>query len=85
MSELIKTIEAAYRILDEDPNLAIYMVRDFPELEKWDLRDLAWAMYKNTVARSEVKWLLDTILNQIEMEKENLAEWHSEHYDCGDN
>ena len=69
LNELEKAMEQAYKLVDKDPNLAIYVMRDFQELKDWKLDDLAWSMYQNTTTRNEVRWFLDQIKEEIEKQK----------------
>jgi len=65
MQSLQDAIILARKYVEEDPNLAMFIVRDFPELKKWQLDDLAWALYQNTIARSEAAWFLDKLESHL--------------------
>ena len=54
-------IKLARKHVDKDPHLAVFIVRDYEELEQFDLHDLAWSMYRNYCTVKEAIWLLDEI------------------------
>lgn len=54
-------IETARRVVDNDPNLAVFVVRDYEELDRAELKDLAWAMYRNYATPKEVREFLNDI------------------------
>jgi len=65
MQPIQEAINLARTHIEQDPNLAIFIVRDYPELKEWQLSDLAWALYKNTIARSEAAWFLDKLESHL--------------------
>ena len=54
-------IEYAKRILDEDPHLANYMLRDTAEVRDAGLADLSWAMHREGVAKGDVIFLIEQL------------------------
>ena len=62
IEKLRNAVADARRMLNDDPHLAVFMVRD--HLQSFDelLWDMAWAMHKDGyVTRSEAEYLLDRI------------------------
>jgi len=58
---LRRALDTARRNLDQDPNLAVFVVRDLPETKAAGLDDLVWAMFKHGTSRREVEQLLDDL------------------------
>ena len=57
-----RAIECARTHIEQDPSLAVYMVRDYRETEVLGLGDLAWLMGKEgDCSKNEAIWLLDTL------------------------
>lgn len=48
-----------------DASLYVYMVRDTPEVEAAELKDLAWAFHNGSPCRSECIWFLEELKNYI--------------------
>jgi len=42
-TEFVRMVEVARKHIQSDPELAIYMLRDFPEITEMGLDDLAWS------------------------------------------
>lgn len=42
-TEFVRMVEVARKRIESDPELAIYMLRDYQEIEQMELSDLAWA------------------------------------------
>lgn len=76
--DLIESIALALRCLesDHDTHLAIFALRDLPEVAKAGLTDLAWSMYKYGCADSEVRWFLEELqkAGEVRTEVENEQE-----------
>lgn len=65
-----KAIEYANKELAKDnydANVAIIMLRDFPEVEEADLRDLAWAIYKDGNAhKNDVRGFIEHLERHLD-------------------
>lgn len=61
MYDVKTAIANARKHTERDPGLAVYMVRDFPEVEAADLHDLAWAFASGNVVSNEAVWFLDML------------------------
>jgi len=62
---IIEAIAQARRCVDRDPNLAVFIVRDYQELKDFGMCDLAWAYYQHGGTTDEVKNLLDKLEQQL--------------------
>ena len=61
---IFERIAQARRLLTgdhPDPELAIFVVRDYQEVQDAGLSDLAWAMYQGGASADEAKWFLDRL------------------------
>lgn len=68
-NRLEKALNTARGVLDEDPNLAVFIVRDFPELVEWELDELAWSMYREGYTpRGDAEYLLSRIEEKMKEE-----------------
>jgi broad specificity phosphatase PhoE len=66
---LKRAVETAKQMADEQPRdirLAVYVLRDFPELKEWDLDDLAWSMYRGNAHRNDLDFLIEKIEAKME-------------------
>jgi hypothetical protein len=59
--EIREAITLARRYVDRDPHLAIYILRDLPEVKAAKLLDLAWAFVNDNVYPNEAKWFVDKL------------------------
>ena len=64
---LARAIRYAIEHRDRDPDLAVYMLRDFPFLRQIKLSDLAWAYSKDgNVYPNEVDDFLELVLVRLD-------------------
>lgn len=56
-----KSIEQAKRLLDTDPHLANFILRDLPFLKAHDLDELSWTMHKYGCVKNDVLGLIEDI------------------------
>ena len=54
-------IHLARRNLEQDPNLAVFIIRDLPETEAAGLKVLAWLYSRHDGTQQEVAALLDRL------------------------
>jgi hypothetical protein len=54
-------IESARRHIQDDPHLAVYMVRDLDIVNDAGLTDIAWAMIQEVCGQSDAQWLFDEL------------------------
>lgn len=54
-------IAKAREHVEDDPHLAVYMIRDLPETKRADLEDLAWSYHKYGVSWAEAIDLLNML------------------------
>lgn len=59
--QLAKLLSSARGVMDSDPGLAAYMVRDLPETRAAGLTELAWTMTREGVHRNDVVWLFELL------------------------
>jgi hypothetical protein len=65
-------LEAARRQVHFDPGLAAFMVRDLPETETAELKDLAWAMHLDgNASKNDAILLLDKLEAYLDRESDN--------------
>ncbi len=60
-------IQDARRVLDDDPHLANYMLRDLKETNDAGLSDLAWALHKGTPHKNDVLGLIESLEKFLEV------------------
>ena len=58
-------INAALRTVEEDPHLAIYILRDRPEVVAAGLADLAWIMSRETPHTNDVLYFIERLRKAV--------------------
>lgn len=61
----LKTIEYAKVIIDRDPHLANYMLRDLKVTKDAKLDELSWAMHKEGACKNDVLFLIEQLEKYI--------------------
>jgi hypothetical protein len=70
MKYVLKIIASARRRLYlNDPDLAVYMVRDLPETKAAGLDDLCWALHHGSATRREAEDVLDRLEEWVKKEQ----------------
>ena len=59
-------IEQAKKVMDEDPHLANYILRDTAEIKEAGLSDLAWACHKEYCVKNDVLFLIERLEKFLE-------------------